>query len=82
MADKEPCDLCGKEVGVAAIYRRIGFVAGARASKVCGSCYADKLHREERLRFAKGSGKPRKKAGDADEGMGGSSALDELRGLG
>jgi hypothetical protein len=81
MAEKATCDFCGKEVGAASIYQRIGFTPGSRASKVCGSCFTDKLTREERLRFAKGSPK-RKKGGDEDERMGGSSALDELRGLG
>jgi hypothetical protein len=60
--DKERCDLCGKEVGSASMYRRIGFVAGARTQKVCGSCHSDKLQREERLRFAKSAGKAKKKA--------------------
>lgn len=53
MADKVKCDSCGKEVGAASVYRRIGFTAGSRLNTVCHACYSDKMNRDERLRFAK-----------------------------
>jgi ribosome-binding protein aMBF1 (putative translation factor) len=52
---KGVCDLCGKEVGAASMWQRVGFTPGARVGKVCGSCYKDKLPRTERLRFKRSS---------------------------
>lgn len=63
--DKGKCDACGKEVGVASLWKRIGFVPGSRLNQVCGTCYRDKLRREERLRFAKPAAKKAKKEEDA-----------------
>jgi hypothetical protein len=67
VTDKDTCDLCGKSVGQAALWRRIGFTPGSRANKVCGTCYNDKLPRSERLRFHKAAAS-RKKAEEAEAG--------------
>lgn len=76
--DKDKCDLCGKEVGVASLYRRIGFVAGSRTNKVCGTCFNDKLHPDERLRFAKPA-KAKKKEAQEDWKPEHPTPPDELR---
>jgi hypothetical protein len=61
MSEKATCDACGKEVGAATLYKRIGFTSGSRLNKVCHTCYADKLNRDERLRFAKPASRKAKK---------------------
>jgi ribosome-binding protein aMBF1 (putative translation factor) len=69
--EKGKCDLCGKEVGAPSMWQRVGFTAGSRVGKVCGTCYHDKLPREERLRFKRSSaakGKPRKADAPEPEG--------------
>lgn len=66
MPEKGRCDACGKEVGLPSLHKRIGFTPGSRLNQVCGSCFKDKLNRDERLRFA---AKPsaKKKAKPAEE---------------
>lgn len=53
MTEKATCDACGKEVGAATLYKRIGFTAGSRLNQVCHACHTHKLNRDERIRFAK-----------------------------
>jgi ribosome-binding protein aMBF1 (putative translation factor) len=65
--DKARCDLCGKEVGTASLWKRVGFVPGSRANQVCGACYKDKLPRDERLRFAKPAPRAAKRKADEAE---------------
>lgn len=77
--DKGRCDACGKEVGVASLYKRIGFVAGSRVNQVCGSCFTGKLTREDRLRFAKAPGAKKKPKAEPDAWEGAQRPPDELR---
>lgn len=80
MADKAKCDACGKEVGAATLYKRIGFTPGSRLNQVCHACYTDKLNRDERLRFAKpATRKAKKKDGDDWRPADTSTPPDELR---
>jgi len=85
--DKLRCDACGKEVGAASMWRRMGFLPGSTLNLVCTSCYHGKLRRDDRLRFAKAAG-PRKAAragagggssGEAEEAADPHRAPDELR---
>lgn len=74
------CDGCGKEVGAASLYKRIGFTAGSRLNAVCHACYTDKLHRDERIRFAKpATRKAAKKKDDDWRPSDTSTPPDELR---
>ena len=76
---KGRCDACGKEVGVASLYKRIGFTPGSRLNAVCGTCFKDKLNRDERLRFAKAPAAKKKAAEEPDAWAGAERAPDELR---